>query len=769
MKWRANAVCVLAAMTVLISDLALSLPAESEHTRFWRQSEYSEFQRGTAKGVAVRSDGSLTPAPHFAPFADPNLAYLWALRLDSHGKLYAAGGSNAKVLRFDEKGAPTTVFESTELAAQSILFDAQDNLYVGTSPDGKIYKVTPAGQKTVFFEPKTKYIWALAMDSSGTLFVATGDQGEVFAVASDGKGKVFYKSDERHARSLAFDSHGNLLIGTDPSGLILRVEIQRKKSGEAEAGHAFVVYETDKKEVTSLLAGTDGNIYAAAIGEKSKTTPYVPPVVAPVGVPAAGAPNAQAALAAQAAAAAAPPVAIPFFPNLGGGSEVYRIAADGSPESLWTSREDLVYSLGFSKDGRLLLGTGNHGTVIELGENRLFSNVANASSDQVTSLVSGAGGVLYVGTANPGKIFALGPGREKDGSYESAPFDAKIFSQWGKLTWSAENGGKGKLAFYVRSGNTSRPEKNWSEWAGPYSASGADRAACPAARFAQWKVVFSHTDDEATPTVSWVSLAYLPKNVAPAIDGIVVQNPGIRIQGFAAPPAAPGAAAPVQIRMPQSPNAANPGATPFVAEASPRSPKVEPPPQGVEQKGYMSVVWTAHDDNEDELTFALYVRGEGEKNWRLLKDKIEQHHYSWDSTTMPDGAYYLKLVATDLPSNPAGQALTAERESERFEVDNSQPAIQNLRATAAKGAAGDIAVTFEVHDPATAIARAEYSLDSGDWSVVFPKGDLSDSREESYEVALRHLSPGEHTISVQAADRNENETSSKITFTVAEK
>jgi len=221
--------------------------------------------------------------------------------------------------------------------------------------------------------------------------------------------------------------------------------------------------------------------------------------------------------------------------------------------------------------------------------------------------------------------------------------------------------------------------------------------------------------------------------------------------------------------MPQSPNAANPGATPFVAEASPRSPKVEPPPQGVEQKGYMSVVWTAHDDNEDELTFALYVRGEGEKYWRLLKDKIEQHHYSWDSTTMPDGAYYLKLVATDLPSNPAGQALTAERESERFEVDNSQPAIQNLRATAAKGAAGDITVTFEVHDPATAIARAEYSLDSGDWSVVFPKGDLSDSREETYEVALHHLAPGEHTISVQAADRNENETSSKITFTVAEK
>ena len=769
MKLRANAVCVLAVMTVVVAELALSIPAESEHTRFWRQSEYSEFQRGAAKGVAIRSDGSLTPAPHFASFADPNLAYLWALRLDSHGKLYAAGGSNAKVLRLDEKGSPTTVFESTELAAQSILFDAHDNLYVGTSPDGRIYKVTPAGQKSVFYDPKTKYIWALAMDANGILFAATGDQGQVYAIGPDGNGKLFYKSDERHARSLAFDAKGNLLIGTDPSGLILRVEIERKKAGEVEAGHSFVIYETDKKEVTSLIAGKDGNIYAAAIGEKSKTAPYVPPAIPPVVVP-GGVPAGVPAGVGVAGIGAAPPVAIPFFTSLGGGSEVYRIAAGGSPESLWSSRDDLVYSLGFSKDERLLLGTGNHGTVIELGENHQFSTVANASSDQVTSLVGGAGGVLYVGTANPGKIFALGPGREKDGSYESVPFDAKIFSQWGRLSWSGENSAaKGKLAFYVRSGNTSRPERNWSDWSGPYSSSGADKVSCPAARFAQWKVVFSQTDGEATPAISWVSLAYLPKNVAPVIDGIVVQNPGIRIPSAAAPPAAPGAPAPAQIRMPQMPTSASGGGNPYVSEAPSKPAKVEPPPQGVEQKGYLSVVWTSHDDNDDELTFSLYVRGDGEKNWRLLKDKIEQHFYSWDSTTMPDGGYYLKVVASDKPSNPTDEALSAERESERFEVDNSQPAIQNLRAAAEKSGNGDVTVTFEVHDPVTAVARAEYSLDSGDWSVIFPKGDLSDARDESYEIALHHLAAGEHTISVRAIDRNENLTSGKTTFNVTGK
>src|SRR5271167_4850946 len=195
MMRRTNVVCLLAIA------ILLPLSALAEHTRYWRQTDFSEFQKGTAKGVAVRSDGKLRPALKFESFADPNLAYVWALRLDSHGRLYAAGGSDAKVLRFDDSGKPTPVFESSELAAQALAFDLADNLYVGTSPDGKVYKVLPDGVKTVFFEPKTKYIWALAVDSQGTLFVATGDTGQVFVVTPDGKGQVFYQSRERHARS----------------------------------------------------------------------------------------------------------------------------------------------------------------------------------------------------------------------------------------------------------------------------------------------------------------------------------------------------------------------------------------------------------------------------------------------------------------------------------------------------------------------------------------------------------------------------------------
>src|SRR6202167_1341892 len=171
-----KAVALVAALLLCI------MPAVAEHTRFWRQSDYESFQKGDAKGVALRSDGKIVLAPKFAPFADASLAYLWSLRLDSHGTLFGAGGSNAKIVKFDSAGKPSVVFESQDMTAQALVFDKNDNFYVATAPDGKVYKVTPGGAKSVFFDPKTKYMWDLALGPDGTLFVATGDPGKIFAV-----------------------------------------------------------------------------------------------------------------------------------------------------------------------------------------------------------------------------------------------------------------------------------------------------------------------------------------------------------------------------------------------------------------------------------------------------------------------------------------------------------------------------------------------------------------------------------------------------------
>jgi hypothetical protein len=764
---------------ILIALLVLGCVAPAilyaEHTRTWRESSYSDFEKGTAKGVAIRSDGKLAPAPKFSAFSDPNLAYLWSLRLDSRGRVYGAGGSDAKVVRFDDPAKPTTVFEAPELSAQAIAFDAHDNLFVGTSPDGKIYRVTADGQKSVFFEPKTKYIWALAIDAQGTVFAGTGDKGEIFAIAPDGKGQLFYQSDERHARSLAFDAKGNLLVGTDPDGLILRIEPVRKTAGGAvQAGQAFVVYETNKKEVTSLIADAAGNIYAASIGEKQRPTPALP-VLSGVLTPQQSAPvvaqpnSTTLTLQAQSPQALTSGAPFSFFPSTTGGSEVVKISPEGSPETLWTSRDDLVFSMSLETNGNILLGTGNKGTIVELEKNRDYAKVASTAAAQVTSLVATRDGKIMVGTANPGKVFTLGPGYASEGSFESDTFDAKIFSHWGRITWmgDGERAASSNVAFYVRSGNTSSPEKNWSAWSGPYKNGSGEAVTSPAARFVQWKAVFLDANKpsaaETSARISWVDIAYQPDNVAPALDEIVMQDPGIRVQGFAAAPGGPAAPAAVQLRMPQ-----RPGVQPFpnfgtITDSMGRSNRMDPPPQGFSEKGYASVLWSAHDDNDDDLVFALYYRGEAENTWHLLKDKLTQRFYSWDSTMMPDGAYYLKVSVSDLPSNPPAQALTDERVSDRFEIANTPPRIENLRADTGSE---PVKISFDGISPSVSIARAQYSVDAGDWLTVFPVGTLSDAPKETYLIQLGGLAPGQHIISVQVADRYENATAAKVMFTV---
>ena len=124
--------------------------------------------------------------------------------------------------------------------------------------------------------------------------------------------------------------------------------------------------------------------------------------------------------------------------------------------------------------------------------------------------------------------------------------------------------------------------------------------------------VSSRPDQGLAPSISWVSLAYQPKNVAPVVDDVVVEDPGIRADGISH-----AAAGSRQCARPRSCDIrAHSGSNPPPCRSRaliPRSSfKNEPPPQGIEQKGYQSVLWSAHDDNDDDLVFTVYFRGESE-------------------------------------------------------------------------------------------------------------------------------------------------------------
>jgi WD40 repeat protein len=749
---------------VLLGIAATSLLAE--HTRRWRQSTYEEFQKGKAQGVAVRSDGHLELAPKFSLLADADASYLWSLKTDANGVLYAGGGSPAKVFRFEGGGKPKIVFESTDLLVQSIAFDGKGALYVATSPDGKVYKVSPSGEKSVFFDPKAKYIWDLAFAKDGTLFVATGDKGRIYSVGPEGKGELYYASDEAHIKVLGFDGKGNLLAGTEPNGRILRIthsaeRAAKKKTPEDSVADGFVIYETSKREVTSIAVGADGSLYVAAIGEKTR-----PGMAAPSAVIT----TSQGTTTITNVTPGAVQGGVPFlaFPQAIS-SSIYRIAVDGAPEEIWSSRDEIVYALGLNSDGRLLAGTGNSGALLVIDGRGVYAQLAKSGSSQITGISRTSNGKVYLCTANPGKVFSLGPEYEVEGTFESQSFDAKLFSQWGHIEWwgppamsATAKGGKEskepRLEFFVRSGNTEDPGKEWSRWYGPYSTPGTQIEA-PAARFLQWKAVIH--DGRPGDGIDWVSAAYLPKNVVPVIDGIALQEPGTRAQTTVV---ITGQAANVILRQPAAPNLVGTVITTTTT-------KFEQPPQGIYQKGYATVLWAAHDDNDDDLRYSVYFRGENQRDWLPLKDNLDQRFYSWDTTAMPDGAYYLRIVASDSPSNPPNVALKTERESERFEIDNTPPVIQKLEGNAtgmnadrSMGVSCDF--QFTATDATSGIEKAQYSIDGGEWILLAPLQGISDSKTESYSFTVRGLAPGEHTIAVRAYDRFDNVGAGKTTINI---
>src|SRR5580693_4620568 len=480
------------AVVLLFATLQALSPAAAlaEGTHTWEQCKFEELTKGTASGIALRSEGGLELAPAFKALATTPSTYIWSIASDPGGNIYAAAGSPARVYRITPDGQSATIFEPQELQVQALVVDKKGIVYAATAPDGKVYRIeetkaapakagaNPSWSATPYFDPGSKYIWDIVLDHAGALYVATGDHGEIYKVSANGQHSLFFKSDEVHIRVLALDPKGNLIAGSDGSGLIYRI---------APNGEAFVLYSAPKKEITALAIDTAGNIYASAAGEKrpGSSTPQLGITFAP---PAQSAPTASGNIT----ITATPAAAVPSFPapaaGATGGSEIYRIAPDGAPSRLWTSHEDLVYALAFDQHGRLLAGTGNRGHIFAINGVDDFTDLIKASATQITAFAAAPAGGLYASSSNLGKIFVFGPGPEQEGTYESDVFDAHVFSLWGRATMRST----GNIELYARSGNVDNPDRNWSPWtrinSSPASAADSELK-IPPSRFVQWKAV----------------------------------------------------------------------------------------------------------------------------------------------------------------------------------------------------------------------------------------------------------------------------------------
>src|SRR5437016_2903240 len=375
---------------------------------FWETRTYDDFRKGKFTNVSLTSDDELILAPRFDLVFNTEQTLVWSTVADSKGNVYLGTGHDGKIFKVDSSGKGSMVARVSELDVLALAVDSKDVLYAGTSPDGKVYKIEN-GMAKEFFDPKAKYIWSLLFDKQGRLLVGTGDKGVIYRVAPDGTGKPFYDTDETHIISMAMDKDGNVIAGGDPKGYIYRISPE---------GKAFVLYDSGMREIHSVAVGPNGTIYASAISGEPVIAPATPPATS--GNPANPQTNVTITVN---SAAAEPAQEIQVIEPLdavsastprsqtrrsdgNAQSAVLEILPDGVVNTLWRSRDEMVFSV-LPYEGKLFFSTGTKGRVYSLEGPKNTTLLLESTEEQTTRLFA-VGNRLYAASANIGKLFRIG-------------------------------------------------------------------------------------------------------------------------------------------------------------------------------------------------------------------------------------------------------------------------------------------------------------------------------------------------------------------------
>jgi hypothetical protein len=717
-------------ITLAILFTVFVLPVQAGQPVVWETSGRTELLKGDSRGVSISDTGVLMLAPKLNEVFNTQQTYVWSSAVDNQGNVFLGTGHDGKIFKVPSAGSGSLLYDAAELDVTALAVARDGSIYAGTSPDGKVYRITADGKAEVYFDPGDKYIWSLAVMTDGSLAVGTGDSGKLYRVRAAGanpESALLVSTNQTHVISLAVTPRGDLIAGTDSGGLVLRVSPE---------GKTFALFDTQLREIHALAAAADGSIYALALSDAAATArpPSTPAVTQPQteggtpttsvtitaidesGVPIQGQPSQSRSRSDVSTARSA----------------VFRILPDGATDVVWSSPTVTAFAIAPSlQPGSVLIGTADKGRIYSVTNDGRDTLLLQSPEGQISSLLV-RNDQVYAASSNQGKLFRFGNELVTEGTFESPVRDAKLIASWGRIWWR----GAGVVEVQTRTGNGERPDATWSDWSAAYRNPDGNQISSPRARFIQWRATVRASGPSGTrSSVEDVSVAYLPRNVAPEVLSITALPIGVGLQQLA--------------NIAVDPNAESSGLDPSVF-----GPVAQVPPRRFYQRGARSFQWQAEDRNSDTLEYAIYYRALDEQTFRLLKDKLRDNFYTIDGATLADGRYVIKVVASDGPDNPPGQKLTGERLSEPVDIDNTPPVVKAMGQPQLKG--DSVRVVFSVDDATGKVKKADASLDGAPWVPVFPDDGIADSGHEVYSIDFSSLGPGEHTISLRTFDTSGN-------------
>lgn len=697
-------------------------------TRKWIQTSQKDFESGELGGVSVHSSGALRLAPNISVLLDKADAYVWSLVTDSKGNVYAATGDRGIVYKIAD-GKPSIFLDSSDPEVYALAVDQNDSVYAATSPSGIVYRVAPDGKTTQVFDSADPYVWAVAPGPEGTLLLGTGDKGRIVRVSKEGKSTVVYDSGDMHILCLAMDSKQNLYAGTDTNGLLYKISF---------TGSVSVAYDAAESEIRCVAVDLEDNVYfgtaSGAALPRPPTTTTAPSTTSSsrpptgAGVTTAGPP------APTKAPTAKPPPRQPQAPGktVTGTNAVYRLDPEGNVTRIFAKKGVAMLSLA-CKDDSLLVGTGNDGVLYEISPSRTVTTLIDLDESQILAVTVGADERIVLGTGHRGKVVAMARDVHPKGTYKSTVFDSQFVSKWGRLDRTGIFPPKTKVAFATRSGNVKYPDDTWSDWSSP--SDGPFVVTSPPSRFLQYRATLATTNPEANPSVMQVSVAYLSANQAPEVTDI----------GIVSPP---------------RPSKKGPSASSGAPRPGSRA-DLSLPTRSISRKA--EIAWTAADANRDRLCFDLLFRGEDEQTWKPLLEEEGQTKFIWDTESVPDGTYRVKVVASDAASQPPALAKTGEKVSDPFVIDNTPPSVKDIKV---EPGVKPHPVKASILDNSGAVVEGYYAVDGDKWIPLQPADGIFDSKAEEIQLTIEVKQAGEHTLVIKVRDEAGNTGAGKVVFSV---
>jgi len=696
--WRARARRAGAVLPALAAAASLAGAALAADTQWWILDSPPDYARSESRGVVVRPDGALELGPRAAMVALDSLRVVWSVAVLRDGSV-ALAGDGGRVLRWSPATGARVWARLGPGQVLSLAADG-DGAVAGTGPEGLVYRISARGDTSLVARTGERYVWGLAPAGPGAWYAATGTRGRLLKV-EQGKVRIVADTDESNLVSLLADGRGGAFAGGDSKGRVLHARSD---------GSLRTVFDASEDEVRGLAFGPDGALYAAALSVSATTEEE-----SKEGEPAP--------------ARAAPPAGA-------GRATIYRIVPDSSAAAWWTAPQPFVYALLGTGAGAgwkgVLAATGNRAGVYLVERAGGATQWLAGPQGQITALAADAHGEVFAAASNPAALWRLGPARAERGELLSMPLDARRIARYGRTLWRGSAGG-GHVTLATRTGNTDEPDTTWTPWAPLPGGAEGGRVASPPGRYLQWRA----TLEGGSPRVESVETAWREENLAPRVEDVLVAPQG---QGFRE--------GELQPRMEP------------VTQTLPGGQRVEYSAPAVNQqrdlhdlpvwaRGMRTVQWRASDGNGDLLRFRIDVRPEPAGAWRQVAKDLEQPSYTWDTNGLADGRYRLRVTASDALANAVGEELEGVGLSQPFTVDNTPPEVTALEA---RGEAGAIAASGSARDALSPLQRIEVSVDAGPWRGVTPDGGLTDGLAHAFRVRLPGIEPGEHTVSVRAAD-----------------